>query len=154
MAKPTGGEWIDEEFSGLSEAGIRQVVSLLEGHEAFEVGLAKEKELCEQNLMRFVSYPIADRGLPRTASHFAQATARICDEIGRGLSTVVHCRAGIGRTGLFAAGILVQLGYEVDDAFALVSECRGVSVPDTDEQREWLRNNRDTITDLDVCLNY
>ena len=104
--------------------------------------------------MRFVSYPIADRGLPSSASSFAKVTAKTCDDIWRGLNTVIHCRAGIGRTGLFAAGMLVQLGFEVDDAFALVSECRGVEVPDTDEQRDWLLINRDTITDLDICLNY
>ena len=29
MAKPVAGEWADDEFSGLYESGIRQVVSLL-----------------------------------------------------------------------------------------------------------------------------
>jgi len=154
MAKPIAGEWVDEEFDGLSKAGIRQVVSLLEDHESREVGLADERTLCEQSLMRFVSFPIADRGLPSNIDTFAQITARTCDEIARGLSTVVHCRAGIGRTGLFAAAMLMQLGVEVDEASALVSECRGGGVPDTDEQREWLRSNRNTITDLNVCLDY
>jgi protein-tyrosine phosphatase len=53
----------------------------------------------------------------------------------------VHCRAGIGRSGIAAAAVLVSLGHEPRDVFAMVSKARGVSVPDTDEQIEWFRKN-------------
>ncbi len=41
MAKPVSGEWIEDEFSGIANEGIDQIVSLLESHEAYEIGLKK-----------------------------------------------------------------------------------------------------------------
>lgn len=138
MAKPVAGEWVDEEFAGIAATGIKQIVSLLEQPEAYEVGLATEQELCERHGMRFVAYPIPDRGLPHSVAEFASFTKNLYHEIAAGESAVVHCRAGIGRTGIVAAGILLHAGLEPVEAFARVSKSRGVDVPDTDEQRNWL----------------
>lgn len=148
MAKPVAGEWIDDEFSGMASAGLFKVVSLLEEHEAIEVGLGEEAQLCERHGLKFQSYPIADRGLPPTIEGFAETTKKLYHEIAGGLSTVVHCRAGIGRTGLVAAGILLHAAFDVDEAFAHISDRRGVEVPDTDEQRDWLSKNSAAITNL------
>ncbi len=142
MAKPVAGEWINEEFAGLYESGLRQVVSLLEEHEAYELGLSKEKDLCEKHGLSFISYPIPDRGLPTSTSGFAALTKAIYHDSAGGQSTVIHCRAGIGRTGLVAAGVLLHAAFDVDDAFRRVSDRRGVEVPDTQEQRDWLSLNR------------
>ncbi len=38
MAKPVAGERIDGEFSGIAEKDIKQVVSLLEPHENYDLG--------------------------------------------------------------------------------------------------------------------
>jgi protein-tyrosine phosphatase len=148
MAKPVAGEWIEDEFSGLAKSDLRQVVSLLEDHEAFEVGLNDEARLCEQYGLKFVSYPIVDRGLPATVAGFAEFTKRLYHEVAGGLNTVIHCRAGIGRTGLVAAGVLLHAAFDVDEAFKHISDRRGVEVPDTDEQRHWLSENAKSITSL------
>ncbi len=63
MAKPVSGEWIEDEFSGIANWGIDRIVSLLEHHEAFEVGLGEEKQLAEKFKIEFIQYPIPDRGL-------------------------------------------------------------------------------------------
>ena len=143
MAKPVAGEWVEAEFSGLAMSGLAQVVSLLKGHEAFEVGLNDEARLCEQHGLQFASYPIADRGLPPTVASFAETTKRLYHEIAGGLNTVIHCRAG-----LVAAGVLLHAGFGVDEAFKRISDRRGVEVPDTDDQRNWLRDNAPAITGL------
>lgn len=145
MAKPVPGEWIDDELSGLFNAGLRQVVSLLEDREAYELGLAEENKLCQKHGLSFVSYPIPDRGLPPTVKGFKELTKSIYHESAGGRSTVVHCRAGIGRTGLVAAGVLLHAGFGVEEAFDHISKRRGVDVPDTQEQREWLFANFEEI---------
>lgn len=145
MAKPVAGEWADDEFSGLHDGGLRQVVSLLEDHEAFELSLSDERELCERHGLSFISYPIPDRGVPPTVRSFADLTRCIYEESAGGRSTVVHCRAGIGRTGLVAAGVLLHAGFGVDEALDRISERRGINVPDTDEQRAWLLANRNDV---------
>lgn len=150
MAKPVAGEWIDDEFAGLYQAGIRKVVSLLEDHEAYEVGLAEEQELCAKHDLDYASYPIPDRGLPPSVSSFAELTKSIYHGSAGGQSTVIHCRAGIGRTGLVAAGVLLHAAFSVDDAFAHITQRRGVEVPDTQEQREWLSAHFDQVTSFSV----
>ena len=65
---------------------------------------------------------------------------------GRGINTVIHCRAGIGRTSLVTAGVLLQAGFEPDEAFEHIGKARGMAVPDTDEQRDWVVANH-----LEIC---
>ncbi len=150
MAKPIAGEWVDDEFAGIAATGIRQVASLLEAAEAFEVGLGDEQQVCERHGLRFIPYPIPDRGLPTSVADFAAFTKNLYHQIAGGESTVVHCRAGIGRTGIVAAGVLLHAAFEPDEAFAQVSKHRGVEVPDTDEQRSWLSDNYHEITKENV----
>ncbi len=138
MAKPVSGEWIEDEFSMISNWGINRIVSLLEDQEAIEVGLGMERQLAEKNGMEFVSYPIPDRGLPVSVSEYLNFTRRLYREAVGGLHTVVHCRAGIGRTGLIAAGVLLHCGFEPKEAFEHISRKRGVVVPDTEEQINWV----------------
>jgi protein-tyrosine phosphatase len=137
MAKPVSGEWIEDEFIGLKSLGIDKVVSLLEKFEQQDVGLASEEELCVKNGIEYSSFPIPDRGLPETgqARIFIQ---ELHQEIGNGKHIVIHCRAGIGRTGIIAGGVLVKSGMSAKEAFALISTARGVQVPDTEEQEDWL----------------
>ncbi len=138
MAKPVSGEWIEDEFSMIANRGITRIVSLLEQQEAIELGLGKEKLLAEKNAMEFISYPIPDRGLPVSVREYLEFTGRLYYEAANGQHIVVHCRAGIGRTGIIAAGILLHCGFEAMDAFEHISRKRGIVVPDTDEQINWV----------------
>ena len=138
MAKPVAGEWIDDEFSGIARWGIDRIVSLLENHEAIELGLGEEKRLVEKYKMEFISYPIPDRGLPASVREYLNFTRRLHDGMAGGLHTVIHCRAGIGRTGIIAAGVLLHCGFEPFEAFQHISNRRGVTVPDTQQQIDWV----------------
>jgi len=146
MAKPVSGEWIEEEFLGIANEGIQHIVSLLEMHEAYEVGLQREKELSEINGMKYTSYQMQDRSVPKSVDIFSDFTKKLHHEIAGGENTVIHCRAGIGRTGLVAAGILLHCGFTPEAAFEHVSEKKGVKVPDTEEQENWLKSYSNEIT--------
>ncbi len=137
MAKPVSGEWIEDEFTALKRLGIDKIVCLLEAYEQLEVGLGAEEELCSKNGINYSSFPIPDRGLPDTAKANA-FTQELYQEIYSGVHAVVHCRAGIGRTGIIAGAILVKSGLSAKEAFAIISSARGVQVPDTEEQENWL----------------
>lgn len=138
MAKPVAGEWIEDEFIGLKKLGVDTVVSLLEREEEYEVGLTSEKSLCQQHGLQFVSFPIPDRGLPNTSSALKLAN-ELHSKIINGNHVVIHCRAGIGRTGIIAGAVLVKVGLSATDALSIISNARGVQVPDTEEQENWLK---------------
>ena len=141
MAKPVANEWIEDEFSSIASYGIDRIVSLLENHEAFDLGLSKEKQLTEKFGMEFIQYPIPDRGLPSSVNEYLAFTKRLYHEAAGGLNTVVHCRAGIGRTGVIAAGVLLHCGFEPMDAIEHISKLRGVAIPDTQEQINWVEKS-------------
>ncbi|WP_339075301.1 protein-tyrosine phosphatase family protein [Teredinibacter turnerae] len=147
MAKPVSGDWIDDEFAGIANWGIDRIVSLLEPHEEIEVGLSEEKLYTEKYGMEYVSFPIKDRGLPKSIQEYLAFTKRQYHEAAGGLNIVVHCRAGIGRTGIIAAGVLLHCGFEPTEAIERISKQRGVAVPDTEEQIEWVvRSHAQHIT--------
>ena len=52
---------------------------------------------------------------------------------------VVHCRGGIGRAGLTASSVLVHAGLDAEEAMATVSNARGESVPETQDQKAFVQ---------------
>jgi protein-tyrosine phosphatase len=138
MARPRAGDWLDDEISGWRADGIDTVVSLLEQEEVSELGLQRELDLCRARGMEFISFPISDRGVPSSLREAAALIGSIETRINEGKAIAIHCRAGIGRSSLIAACALVRLGTEATAAFEAISKARGVIVPDTDEQREWV----------------
>ncbi|MEM6884289.1 MAG: protein-tyrosine phosphatase family protein, partial [Verrucomicrobiota bacterium] len=51
---------------------------------------------------------------------------------------VAHCRAGIGRSSLCAAALLSHFGISGDESLKLIANARGLSIPDTQEQRDFI----------------
>lgn len=145
MPKPSP-EWLEEDFRFYKDLGITLVVSLLEEFEAYEIGLQNEHKVAEQFGIEFLSFPIADRGLPESFYEFRQFVSGVYARMMAGEHAAVHCRAGIGRSGLLAGSVLAYEGIEPDQAFSFISEKRGVAVPDTLEQKGWLIENWRELT--------
>jgi protein-tyrosine phosphatase len=137
-ARPRAGDWLTDEIAGWRSEAVDIVVSLLEPFEVAELGLREEAKLCRQQGMRFVSFPIADRAVP-TSMNEAMTLARCAAQwIAEGKGVAIHCRAGIGRAAMIAACVLVCHGQDSEAAFAAIAKTRGVPVPDTEEQRQWV----------------
>jgi len=138
VTRPRGGDWLKDEGSGWRRAGIDVAVSLLEPHEASQLDLLDEPQAAESNGIRFVSFPIPDRGVPASAPAARSLIADIARALDDGKNVAVHCRQGIGRSGMIAAGVLVASGISPERAVTVVSSARGLAVPETEEQRSWL----------------
>lgn len=138
MPRPRAGDLLDGEIAGWRREGVDIVVSLLEPNEASELGLRREADLCAGHAMEFISFPIPDHGVPASLRE-AMALARlIALRIGEDKAVAVHCQAGIGRSSLIAACALVCLGTSPSAAFEMIEKARGVRVPETDAQRDWV----------------
>lgn len=146
MARPRAGDWLDDEIAAWQVQGIDIVLSLLEPSEIVELDLRREPELCRQHGIEFVSFAIPDRGVPSSLRETAVLVRTLSAGIAEGKAVAVHCRAGIGRSSLIAACTLVTSGVSAATALEAISRARGLSVPDTDGQRDWIMAFRDTLT--------
>ena len=138
MARPRAGDWLDDEIAGWRSEGVDIVVSLLEAEEIDELGLRAEADLCRAQAMAFIAFPIADCGVPASMQETAFLAQSLARNLSEGKAVAIHCRAWIGRSSLIAACVLACCGCDPDGAFAMIEKTRGVRVPDTDEQRQWV----------------
>jgi protein-tyrosine phosphatase len=138
MPRPRAGDWLCDEIHGWKQAGIDTVVSLLENHEVRELGLTDESALCKTCEIAFLSFPIPDRGTPASVPATVTLLNALIGQLRQGKAVALHCRAGIGRTGVLGACILLNLGVPSANVFALLSRARTLPMPDTKAQVEWV----------------
>ena len=136
-------------IADMATGEVRQIVSLLQPGESRELGLVNEAALVNAQSMEFVSFPIPDMGLPGSINDFARLSQKLFHQVEAGINTLIHCRAGIGRSGLLAAAVLLHGGRSVQQAFTQVTHMRGCRVPETAQQGDWLLANHALITAMD-----
>ena len=137
-SRPRGGDWLGDDVANWRQAGIDVVVSLLESNEETDLDLADEQRLASLHGIRFVSFAIPDRGVPSKLSEFGNLLGDLRRELESGKTVAIHCRQGIGRSALVAAGVLLSSGMDPAEALKTVAEARGLPVPETRHQRNWL----------------
>lgn len=140
VPRPRGGDWLDDEIPGLRRDGVDVLVSLLISEEEDELGLNREAAACRDANVEFYNFRIPDRQFPGSTQAFHEFIAKLRVLRLQGKNIGAHCRAGIGRSSLLLASLLRAEGYSVEEAFDLISEARGLRVPDTQEQVEWVKN--------------
>ena len=142
VPRPRGQDWLPDDIDLLRRAGISVIVSALTPSETEDLGLLREAECCRTKGIKFLSFPIEDRSVPLSSNSFSELLNSLKASLGEGKAVGVHCRAGIGRSSLIAAALLIQNGLSPDAAFLTIQEARGCPVPDTVEQRNWVERYR------------
>jgi protein-tyrosine phosphatase len=137
-ARPRGDDWLEDEIASWRREGIDTVFSLLTSEEENDLGLSNEAREVKAQGMQFVSFPITDREVPESDAKVVAALERMDADLSAGRNVVVHCRQGVGRTGLMAAGLLVMKGQPPEAAVKSLSAARGASIPETAAQRRWI----------------
>ncbi len=137
-SRPRGGDWLSDETKRWRRSGIQTVLSLLTQEEESELDIRDEADEVRKQGMKFISFPIPDRSVPASRTAAVEMLDEVHDELQRGKNVLVHCRQGIGRAGMVAASLLVLDGAEPGAAIEKVSNARGVPVPETPDQEQWI----------------
>lgn len=138
MPRPRASDWLEDEVASWRQAGINCVVSLLEPAEIVELGLQHEADICRQLGLEFVAFPIPDRGVPHSEEELTALVSSLVSQLRGGNGVAIHCRIGVGRSALVAACVLASVGQSLSSAWESIEKARGLSVPDTPEQRQWV----------------
>ncbi len=136
------GAWardLDADLMAIREWGATALVTLIEEHE-FE--LLKVPDLGARAKAMGLDWhhlPIRDVSVPdeRFESGWVKSGPGLLARLREGERVVVHCRGGLGRSGLVAARLLVELGITPRDAINRVRASRRGAI-ETEEQEQYV----------------
>ncbi|MFE0701361.1 tyrosine protein phosphatase [Streptomyces sp. NPDC058872] len=111
MARPRGNDWLGDEMTALKDCGVDILVCALTGTELDELGLADEPGTAVTTGLQFVAVPIPDRTVPDLTTVLPTLHG-LAEQLHEGAHVVTHCRAGIGRSSLLAAALLILNGAD------------------------------------------
>jgi len=120
------------------------VVTLVEAEELKSLQIPKLGQEVARRFMEWHHWPIADFSVP--TQEFEEAwparSEMLRALLGRGGRVLVHCKGGLGRAGMIAARLLVEMGDAPADAIARVREARGPGAIETTAQEAWVKSGK------------
>ena len=104
-------------------AGLALVVCLTPRHEVAQLSPVYHAALAQGTLpFRWLSLPMPNFGLPDDPPVFRREIGRVIEALRNGDAVMLHCAAGLGRTGTAAACVLKALGVGQTEALDRVRE--------------------------------
>ncbi len=114
------------DLDAIAAWGARLVLTLVEPAELVMLKVPNLGQAVQHRGMQWRHLPIADYSVPDAAFEqqwVAQGT-EIRALLRNGADVLVHCKGGLGRAGMMAARLLVELGMNPEDAIHAVRRVR------------------------------
>jgi protein-tyrosine phosphatase len=140
-----GRDWrrdLDADFAAIADWRASALVTLVEETEFATYGAGDFAARVRRQPFQWHHIPIPDMQTPSAEAlkHWQQLAPQFAQSIRRGERVVVHCAAGLGRTGMMVARLLVdQFGYQPEAAIEVVRAHRPGTI-ETPRQEAFVRD--------------
>ena len=123
------GAWARDlavDLDAIAAWGAKLVLTLVESHELQMLKVPQLGRAVQDRGMSWVHLPIADYSVPTELFEQDWLThgREIRALLRHGHDVLVHCKGGLGRAGMMAARLLVELGVAPDEAIRTVRKAR------------------------------
>ena len=146
-----GGQWernLAADMRVVADWGASVVVTLTEGFELDQLGVANLGNVAEAVELDWHHLPIPDMHVPdeRFERRWTYTGHVLRHKLAAGERVLLHCRGGLGRTGTIAARLAIELGAPPDAALRAVRQARRGTV-ETPAQEAYVRACRPSRAD-------
>ncbi|CAH0534168.1 hypothetical protein VST7929_02076 [Vibrio stylophorae] len=136
----TQGSNLEESLLQLQALGVRAIVTALTEQEMANHQLSHLGQTIETLGIDWLHAPIEDDQTPDAAflQNWLEQSKQLKDHLSKGHTIALHCMGGSGRTGLLAAHILLEQGWDEQSIVEKVQALRPNAFTKTN-QRDYLR---------------
>ena len=150
------GPWrrdLDVDIAAIRAFGAQAVLTLIEDSEFDKLHVPRLGEMIEAAGLEWHHLPIIDMDVPdwRFERRWIYSGLRLRRLLQRGGRLVIHCRAGLGRAGMIAARLLVELGVPAAEAISQVRSKRKGAIQ-THHQLLHVEQARTINTETDAAI--
>jgi ADP-ribosyl-[dinitrogen reductase] hydrolase len=137
------GAWCRDlglDIAAIAEWSAAAVVTLVENHELETLKVTGLSDEVARHHMDWVHAPIPDVSTPDASFETAwlEIGEGLRQRLRAGFDIVVHCKGGLGRAGMIAARLMVELGIPADRAIAEVRKVRHGAIETAAQERHVL----------------
>lgn len=126
---------LEKDLERIRRWGARTMVTLVQEPELQTLGVPQMATTVPARGFDWFHAPILDFSAPGSAFELAWAEAGplIRERLRQGEDVLLHCRAGLGRTGTVAARVLLEFGHDPESAIATVRRARQGTVENAEQ---------------------
>lgn len=137
------GAWardLERDLGAIRDWGARIFVTLMEQHELERFGVDALGGRVRAFRLHWLHWPIVDGSTPNRCfeTQWSRTSPQLHVALDEGEGVVIHCRGGLGRTGLVAARLLIERGMLPPEAIARVRAVRPGAI-ETSAQERYVR---------------
>jgi len=134
---------LDTDMESIRRWGTTSLVTLMEDHEFDQLGVRLLPFTAQGLGLIWFHIPIRDISIPDFRFHerWSGIGLRLMNVLREGGRVVVHCRGGLGRSGIVAALLLIEAGMDSREAVDAVRGVRPVAI-ETVQQEAYVRGYR------------
>lgn len=141
-----GDRWerdLNSDIDVIRKWGAHAWINLMEDNDLVSVKLDPNifSDAVKDAGIDYYHLPIVDAGIPDSEFENKwqnQISNEFCQRLNQGHKLLIHCRGGLGRTGMVVARLMVDMGYDANNAVKLVRYVRQGAI-ETKAQKLWAK---------------